>query len=458
MFPDRMRLALPLVALLARLAASEALVEPQGEEGLVRAAAASEEGATAALATDDQCSAAAADDARGSAAGCALSALQRRGLAVARQLTPPMASKRVMKGMCYSPVPLRSVGSLPNDDLSTVNATGMWGTPRNDLEIIRRLGANTVRLYGDEPAASHKPFLDRAHQLGLEVVLGTSDFPYIQAPDNCRFSHWNCYEQIKRNYSLNLREGRLAENGAYNPAMKRVIVINEPDLKAPGIATPRDFCKTIISALDGMLDAEKEVGVTRNLVSFTATFSFAICTQCSDFRDKPGLGQMAELRRAMRNPESYGYRARNDLWKVYQTRFENSFNTANPAKDLRPMFLDAYEQAFEPSVFIGEYHKPQLKGHDLTDDLEEALDVAASSSKLLGINFFEYQVAQWKGGLEEDFGLFRLGNRQLGEVILGNPRQGSKTFTIWCLNAVGEEPKAVATAYQGSGVPASMLC
>lgn len=37
-----------------------------------------------------------------------------------------------------------------------------------------------------------------------------------------------------------------------------MIVINEPDLKIPGISKPKEFCRAIVSAIDGMLDAEKD--------------------------------------------------------------------------------------------------------------------------------------------------------------------------------------------------------
>ena len=43
----------------------------------------------------------------------------------------------------------------------------------------------------------------------------------------------------------------------FRPPPRTIIVINEPDLKIPGISKPDKFCKAIISAIDGMLDAEK---------------------------------------------------------------------------------------------------------------------------------------------------------------------------------------------------------
>lgn len=59
--------------------------------------------------------------------------------------------------------------------------------------------------------------------------------------------------------------------------LRTIIVINEPDLKIPGISKPTEFCRTgtsleillhqpsqpvsfraIVSAIDGMIDAEKD--------------------------------------------------------------------------------------------------------------------------------------------------------------------------------------------------------
>merc|ERR1719188_1912942 len=104
---------------------------------------------------------------------------------------------------------------------------------------------------------------------------------------------------------MNLKKGFLTEDlKTYHPGLSQVIIINEPDLKLPNIDSPRLWAKGIVSAVDGMLDAEKELHVGGKKINFTATFSFGICKMCSKATDKPALGQMRELQLAFEDPSA----------------------------------------------------------------------------------------------------------------------------------------------------------
>merc|ERR1719456_891568 len=65
-----------------------------------------------------------------------------------------------------------------------------WGPKgRDDLGSMKRLGANAVRLYhsmGVEEKHDHGSFLDRAHDLGLDVFPGVET--NMHCPDN------DCYD------------------------------------------------------------------------------------------------------------------------------------------------------------------------------------------------------------------------------------------------------------------------
>lgn len=353
--------------------------------------------------------------------------------------------KRVVKGISYAPVPLRHAGGvLPDDDFMSSNTSAFWGARtgaggrgRGDLRVIRALGANAVRLYGNDPRLDHRPFLDEAKQQGLEVVAGLSDYPYVQMPGSCLHTSWDCYEQIKKQYAQNLRNGFLAGPGKYHPALRMVILMNEPDLKFEGglrgfPGEPKHFCKALISAFDAVLSAEQEAAVEGLAPNFTVAFSFGRCAKCSAFQDQPSLGQMVDLRHAMQNPHSVNYTSRNDLWWAYQRRFVNSFNTQNSASEMRRLFLDSYDQSFTSTpVFIGEYHTPVVP--DQRQDLKEILEIAADSSTMLaGISFFEFQVRYDKGGGEMNFGMFGLSQSNM----VAEERIASKTYTSWCLTPV----------------------
>ncbi|CAK0905936.1 unnamed protein product, partial [Prorocentrum cordatum] len=287
---------------------------------------------------------------------------------------------------------------------------------------------------------------------------------------SCLTTDLDCYEQIRAQYSQNLEKGFLQEDGSYHPALRTVILMNEPDLKFNGMLS---FKKALVSAFDAVLSAEKEAGVVGDAPNFTVTFSFGVCPQCEKYGYKPGLGQMLELRDAIRDPASVGYRPRNDLWTNYKFRFVNSVNTANPFTDIKRLFLDDYDALFMGTpVFIGEYHDPDVYERQ---DLQGILAIAEDESTLLsGIAFFEFQVRYDKGGSEMGFGMFGLSEeRKVAEFTLE-----FRPFTAWCLTPVKAEGRrsppgtsrfleasqdayvhaAVAKAFGGAGVGEDQLC
>lgn len=306
----------------------------------------------------------------------------------------------------------------------------LWGKHgRGDLHLIKTLGANAVRLYGNNPEHDHTSFLNEAYEQSLHVIAGMSDYPYIQMPGNCATTNFNCYTQIKSQYAKILGKGFLGRDKQYHKALDTIVLMNEPDLKFLPVTEPEHFCKSIISALDAVLDAEKEAGLDSPHLNFTVTFSFGICQGCSQFGNMPALGQMMELRQAMRKPKSVGYSPKNDLWKAYQSRFINSFNSANPAEDIKNLFLGPYDEQFPTTpVFIGEFHS--ISHNDPQKDIEDILKIAGDPSNMLrGISFFEFQTRYDKGGSEMMFGMFGLGDKHLGSLAIGG-----STETVWCLS------------------------
>lgn len=119
---------------------------------------------------------------------------------------------------------------------------------------------------------SHTSFLDEAHEKGLKVVPGMSDFPYTQMlPGSCIETDYDCFNQSRDSYTLNLQTGFLTEFQEYHPALSYFILINEPDLKMPSTTTteqgqPQRMAKAVVSAFDGLLEAEKLANVTGDLV------------------------------------------------------------------------------------------------------------------------------------------------------------------------------------------------
>jgi len=62
--------------------------------------------------------------------------------------------------------------------------------------------------------------------------VGISDYPYIQGRGPCAQSQWYCFDNVYASYKSNLLQGlTLAGNKTYHPAVKSLIIMNEPDLK-----------------------------------------------------------------------------------------------------------------------------------------------------------------------------------------------------------------------------------
>lgn len=199
------------------------------------------------------------------------------------------------------------------------------------------------------------------------------------------------------------------------------------------------------------------------LINITATFSYAVCIVCDEFSHLPALGQIATLVDAMLNPESYGYEPKNNITEAFLNRWVHSFNTNNPARDLKAQFFDHYPDTFgNTPVFVAEYHSVILQylGITLEEDLALVMDLVSSSEVFFGISFFQYQVAYWKGGSEMDFGLFGLGNYLIAEM----PYYGQK-FSVWCLEPQVSHstpgaslPQVLTKAFEGPGLDYEFLC
>jgi len=362
-----------------------------------------------------------------------------------------------IKGVSYGPSPLKKQNVLLTDDDFMNEITGAlwadWG--RGDLKVIQDLGANAMRMYGNDPNHTKRTFLDAALEKNIDIIAGMSDYPYIQGPDPCMRNDWNCYDQVYENYRTSLLHGfTLTGKNTYHPALKALILINEPDLKVH----PRSkTCRAVASAFDAVLQAEKDVGVTGNPIALTATFSFAMF----DPKTGPGLGQMIDFYNCIKKPEAAptSYTPKNDLLAAYKARWVNSFNTANPAPSVKQLFLDKYAATFwneeiKMPVFIGEYHSTHVP---VAPDVKEIVAATLSTTYpfFLGVSFFEFSTRYDKGGTEETFGMFGY-----GDCALSSMNYSSKVYNVWDLtpkadpNKAGETiHEAVRVAYGGTSDP-----
>jgi len=229
-----------------------------------------------------------------------------------------------------------------------------------------------------------------------------------------------------------------------------------------------------VTAFDGILSAEKASGVKPwsdgTLPRFTITWSFAtealaqnVCSSKYFIQDKetecgPGLIFMVQFYRVIMDPEgTVNYKPKNDLKAAYESRWINGVNLFVGGGTMDSLLLAPYKATglFKNThLFAGEWHpKPEESPSVLQADLEKVTK-PTNDSALVGISFFQYQVAYNKAGPEREFGLFALGTKVIGQTdyITGD---SAKSHPINCL--VPQPNVAVVTkAWKGTGVKSGM--
>eukprot|EP00927_Polykrikos_kofoidii_P000925 TRINITY_DN10347_c0_g1_i1.p1 TRINITY_DN10347_c0_g1~~TRINITY_DN10347_c0_g1_i1.p1 ORF type:complete len:557 (-),score=62.49 TRINITY_DN10347_c0_g1_i1:73-1710(-) len=419
-------------------------------------------------------------------------------------------------GVGYTPDPHKFVIGPVCDDFMTNWSEPLWGpSGRDDLQVIRKMGATAVRTYGIGAHLPHAQFLDRAHSLGLKVLPGFADYPYLKGGSACnidkglkancmRNGNHDCSGTIEQQYTLMLENGYtvVGSDGKrrYHPAIHTITLINECELKLQFQCSEvrgqdANHAKIIVTALDGLLSAEDALDIVGPRPALTATVSFATCPSCESVQrnfpgataEVPSLPQMADVFLAMQDSDSFvNYKAKHDLMDVYQNRWVNSFNTGNRFSELcetHTMLLKMYAESplGNVPVYIGEFHDADLTPEEFRVDVMAAVSVAqglqfcgGGSSSLVGVNIFEYQVAYWKdplgeGGASQKFGIWGLGDDKITKTHSDSSSGMTDVLDVFCLEAVDSDKhpvtrsaasnvKSVIQALNGTWPTAPPLC
>jgi len=380
-----------------------------------------------------------------------------------------------------------------NDDISATWAKAMWTkSGRHDIANLAAMGANVVRTYGNDDRFSKREFLDELMQNKMKVVTGLSNVWYMDADQGCITKDFDCYDTIKQAYVDTLVVGEFVHDGYYHNAIEVINLMNEPNLNIGWYSACKNYLKAMLSALDGVLDAEKRVGVKAwingTLPKFTATWSYAdssvpchkpascvddqinVCG--SDFFIKnpvpdsdecgPALTFVVQMYYVVQDPEgTIGYSPRNDLKAAFETRWVHSFNVFNQFSDIQRQFLTPFTKhpgLTGHKVFLAEYNPENyISASQTAGDIQKILD-NSSHPALLGAAFFQYQVAYNKMGAERQWGLFELEPDTVMAKTGYIAGDKDKSHDINCLRLRDSEmAKAVATAYGGS-LPTLALC
>merc|ERR1712113_998636 len=131
-------------------------------------------------------------------------------------------------------------------------------------------------------------------------------------------------------------------------------------------------------------------------------------------------------------------------------------------------YMAQHYYRFEPTPwFIGEYGANGMSQEAIETELE-TMDASArdENDPFMGMAFFQFQTAYFKGGSEMNFGLFRLGDRQIGETgDICDKGSACRKFPVWCLTTdrgslpdyVHGRADAVASAWAGM-INRSLMC
>jgi hypothetical protein len=374
-------------------------------------------------------------------------------------------SSQPIRGVAYGPLPCKD-RCWVSEDMLQEGYQPLWGPApgRNDLGVIKELGANTVRLYhsiGLDGPGNHGLFLDYAETLGLDVMPGYHTYNAIYG--GC--PHFDCYATWKR-YTLQAFEQGFQRGGAWHPAVSVLLLFNELDFfRAHG---PTAHLRSAISALDGVLAAEREAGVAPGRVKISIAWSNAPGTSLDGQVSGFAIWAFQDVAAGIMNPWMVGYTPRTpqaSMVEAYRTRWAHSINVQTPG--IVGYMKEHYER-FEPTPwFIGEYGANGLSREAIQNELA-AMDESAQdkTNPFMGMAFFQFQTAYFKGGSEMNFGLFRLGDRQVAETgNICDKGISCRKWPVYCLTTSrGALPEivqwratAVATAWGGL-INSSHMC
>jgi len=293
--------------------------------------------------------------------------------------------------------------------------------------------------------------LNRSAEVGVNVLPGYHT--YMACPD------FDCFESWKQATMHGFQHG-FQQGDDWHPAVAALILMNEPDLVHPGSGAVGRM-KLVLSALDGVLAAEQEAGVTAGRTRLTVSWSFAThhALDGSQYTWVTHWG-FQDTRTGMFDPAVAGYTprcSRAELKHAFQTRWVHSMNTQAPW-DFVDAVISGEEPKFAPTPwFIGEYGANGQLAATIQRDLENIAQKATEDEMFLGAVFFQFQTAHFKGGSETNFGLFRLGEQQLSESN-GLPVYCLSADLSWLPGTMGDRASAVAAAWHGSLEGINGLC
>merc|ERR1712039_182924 len=321
------------------------------------------------------------------------------------------------------------------------------------------MGYNSMGL---DIKRDHGRFLDYSQDLALNVMPGYHLDPsniHVQCPD------FDCYDYFRK-ATLRGFENGLRKGNSWHPAVAALMLLDEPDGlgNLPECHPQGGWCrvKASVSAMDGVLAAEREQGVEAGRVRLAVTWSFATKTSVDGKVSGPGNYGFQDMVAVMQNPQIAHYTPRaslEDLQEAFQTRWMHGLNTKSPWNFVRDVIEKDYRQFLPIPWFIGEYGASGRDEAMIQADLESMQAHALSGHAFVGAAFLQFQTNYLKGGAAMDFGMFGLGDEVVGQTSeVCEPGHGCRSWPVHCLTtklawlsgSKAHRAEAVARAWGGS--------
>merc|ERR1712217_756421 len=198
--------------------------------------------------------------------------------------------------------------------------------------------------------------------------------------------------------------------------------------------------------------------------------SFAVRTSIDSKVRGPGLYGFQDMVAAVQDPQIAQYTPRSsisELQEAFRTRWVHGLNTAAPWTYVKDIISKDYSQFLPTPWFIGEYGANGQDEGTIQADLMSMQDFASQGDEFLGAAFFQFQTGYWKGGAEMNYGMFGLGDEQIGSTgsVCDRVNFHCRSWPVYCLTtelshlqgSQAHRARAVAAAWGGS-IDRASLC
>jgi hypothetical protein len=295
-------------------------------------------------------------------------------------------------------------------DIARKQTGSLWGTQsylaqscapdcRNDLQTIKNLGINLIRLYDWDPRNDHSQFLDYAHSLGIKVVVPISNWLPKQGADT-----WN--NELPAYFRYGNFGNRTGTD--WHPAIAGVIISNELDRDDGGV-----YYNNTIGLVARFIQEADKRGFSKTVpVGVPVTFVPRGAPLGPNGTNLPGWNQFNRL---LTDPRTAPYKDR--LMLCPNTYNGKEYLTVNAEGTGKGWIQLTYEKFHTPILFteiglsrVENYYTPQF----IQDQLQSVLAYQkAHPEQVLGAAHFQFDNKVWKQDNPTDsegaFGMFSHG-------------------------------------------------